>query len=332
LRNKAHFFVLLVFLAAASGLGSCSRGEYSGKVETITIGTVPTEINALLYIAEAQNFFASNGLQVTLKEVYDSGATATAGMLNGEADLATASEFVAVRQILNGKDLINFGTIAKYENTFMIWHSASGIKTLQDLKGKRVGVTLKTISEFYLGRTFGLNGQNLEQVTLVDVKAADAEKAIANEAVDAVVTWEPWVTRIDQHLGKEVTIRPLQSGQQAFWNLVSTGHWAKNRSPVIPRLLRAITQAEDYLVRHPDEAKTIVRKRLQFDETFMVKVWPRYQFSLSLNQALIAAMEDEARWMMKNNLVPEKQMPDFRNGINVDGLKAVKPEAVSIIR
>lgn len=332
LRSKTILFVVLLFLAAAIGLWSCSRGEYSGKVETITIGTVPTEINAPLYIAEAQDFFARNGLQVTIKEDYDSGATATAGMLNGEADVATASEFVTVRQILNKKDLINFGTIAKYENTFIVWHTDSGIKTLQDLKGKKVGVTLKTISEFYLGRTFGLNGLNLEQVTLVDVRAAEAERAIANREVDAAVTWEPWVARIDQHMGKAVIIRALQSSQQAYWNLVSTGNWAKNRSNIVKRLMKSIAQSEDYLARHQDEAKTIVRKRLKFDDAFMERVWQRYQFSLSLDQSLIAAMEDEVRWMIKSGLTPEKNVPNFLNYIYEDGLKAIKPEAVSIIR
>ncbi len=332
MRSKAIFFVVLLFLAAASGLWSCSRGEYSGKMEAITIATVPTEINALLYVAEAQDFFARNGLQVTLKENYDSGATATAGMLNGEADIATASEFVTVRQILNRKDLMNLGTIAKYENTFILWRTDSGIKTLQDLRGKKVGVTLKTISEFYLGRTFGLHGLNLAQVTLVDIRAADAEKAMATGEVDAVVTWEPWVTRIDQHLGKEVLTRALQSSQQAYWNLVSTGNWAKNRSHIVKRLLKSITQAEGYLARHQNEAKTIVRNRLKFDETVMERIWQRYQFSLSLDQSLIAAMEDEARWMMSHNLTFEKKMPDFKNYINLDNLKAIKPEAVSIIR
>ena len=54
--------------------------------------------------------------------------------------------------------------------------------------------------------------------------------------------------------------------------------------------------------------------------------------SFSLDQSLITAMEDEARWMIKNNLTTEKQVPDFLNYIYVDGLKAVKPGAVNIIR
>jgi hypothetical protein len=43
------------------------------------------------------------------------------------------------------------------------------------------------------------------------------------------------------------------------------------------------------------------------------------------------AMEDEARWMISNNLTPEKSLLDLMNYIYVDGLGAVKPEAVNII-
>jgi hypothetical protein len=43
-------------------------------------------------------------------------------------------------------------------------------------------------------------------------------------------------------------------------------------------------------------------------------------------------MEDEARWMIKNKLTKEKNVPNFLDYIYEDALKAVKPEAVNIIR
>ena len=61
-------------------------------------------------------------------------------------------------------------------------------------------------------------------------------------------------------------------------------------------------------------------------------IWPRQQFSLSLDQSLLAAMEDEARWMIKSGLTAEKRVPNFLDYIYEGGLKAIKPEAVSIIR
>jgi NitT/TauT family transport system substrate-binding protein len=71
---------------------------------------------------------------------------------------------------------------------------------------------------------------------------------------------------------------------------------------------------------------------MNFDDAYLEIIWQRYQFSLSLGQSLITAMEDEARWMIKNKLTTEKQVPNFLNYIYEDGLKAIKPEAVNIIR
>ena len=75
-----------------------------------------------------------------------------------------------------------------------------------------------------------------------------------------------------------------------------------------------------------------MQKRLKLDDAYTATVWSQNQFSLSLDQSLIAAMEDEARWMIKNKLTNEKKVPDFLDYIYEDGLKAIKPEAVSIIR
>jgi len=71
---------------------------------------------------------------------------------------------------------------------------------------------------------------------------------------------------------------------------------------------------------------------MNFDDAYLEIIWQRYQFSLSLDQSLILAMEDEARWMIKNKLTRENQVPNFMNYLYLDGLKAVKPEAVNIIR
>ena len=76
----------------------------------------------------------------------------------------------------------------------------------------------------------------------------------------------------------------------------------------------------------------MVKNRLGYDDAYIAKVWEDNQFVFSLDQSLITAMEDEARWMIKNKLTGKKQVPDFMNYIYLDGLKAIKPEAVSIIR
>jgi NitT/TauT family transport system substrate-binding protein len=60
-------------------------------------------------------------------------------------------------------------------------------------------------------------------------------------------------------------------------------------------------------------------------------VWADYEFTLDLDQSLVAAMEDQARWIIAHQLSDRTETPNFVSSIYMDGLEAVKPEAVSII-
>jgi NitT/TauT family transport system substrate-binding protein len=63
----------------------------------------------------------------------------------------------------------------------------------------------------------------------------------------------------------------------------------------------------------------------------MAKIWPKNEFSLSLDQSLVVAMEDEGRWMIANNLTTAKTIPDIRDHIYTKGLEGVLPESVNVI-
>jgi len=321
---------ILVVLLTVLISWSCSKSDYSGKLQTIKIGVPPLEQNALLYVAENQKFFQGNGLTVAIRD-YDSGVTAINGMLKGEVDIAEAAEFPFVRAIFQKEKICIVASNDKFENDYIVARRDRGITKISDLKGKRIGVALKTINEFYLGRFLALNGMDIRDVALVDLAPAQYLKAIAGGEIDAIIAWQPYIDRIQKEL-KGVAVWPAQSSQAAYGVLVCSSEWVKQHNDKVKRFLKSLRDAEEYLVRHPDEAKAIVRKRLNYDDSYIASVWPQHQFTLSLDQTLIVAMKDEAQWMINSNLTSDKTIPDFMNYIYLDGLKAVKPEAVNIIR
>jgi NitT/TauT family transport system substrate-binding protein len=300
-------------------------------LETVTIGATPIELNALIYVADEQKFFTNNGVRVEFKD-YDTGVAAVNGLLKGEADIALTMEFVIVGKLLQKQAVLYLVTIDKSMPFYIIARADRGINSTADLKGKRIGVPRQTITEFYLGRMLELNGMRIQQVTMVDTKASDPAGTIAGGNIDAVVTWEPHVTQIRQQMGNGVIIWSVQSGQVSFWSVVSTPGWVNQHPDLVRQFLKSLAQAENYIIQNPVEAKKILQKRLKLDDTYIATVWSQNQFSLSLDQALILAMEDEARWMIKNNLTKERQVPDFLNYIYEDGLKTIKPEVVNIVR
>jgi len=335
-KSIQHFaFRILMVLAVALmvdfGLGSCSRGNYSGKMESINLATVPTAASALIYIAQDQNFFAANRISIHIND-YNTGTATTEALLKGEVDIAWVAEFPFVQRAFAKEKISVFAVVGRFNEQYLFGRKDRRINAVADLKGKRIGIPRNTIAEFYLGRFLELNGMNIQDISLVDVPPPQSMAAMKGESIDGVIAWEPYSSQLRVHLGDRAVALPIQSNQPGYGAITAKNEWISGHREVVNRFLKSLAQAEDYLIHNPAAAKAIVRKWLKFDDDFTKTIWSENQFSLSLDQSLITAMEDEARWMIKNNLTKEKLVPDFMNYIYVDGLKAVKPEAVNIIR
>ncbi|RJQ54485.1 MAG: hypothetical protein C4521_04330 [Actinobacteria bacterium] len=322
----------LALLAALSLPAGCSTLS-SQKPDSIVVAYSPFENMALFWIAEDRGFFVRNGLRVSSRK-YDTGAGSLDGMLKGEGDVTVGvTEFPTARRVLERRKARIVASIAKVEQIYLVANKNRGIGKIADLKGKRVGTTLGTVAHFYLGRLLELNEMSVEDVTVVDVKTpAGWVNAVADGDIDAIVTAQPYADAAKRRLGAKGAIWQAQAGQPIFGLVVSTDEWTTKQPEPARKLLAALAEAEEYAIRNPARSKAIVGKRLNVSAAYIEAVWSRDQFQLSLDQSLVVAMEDEARWMIRNGIASEKSIPDFTGGIYTDALEAVKPEAVNIIR
>lgn len=274
--------------------------------------------------------FQRNGLRVVIRD-YDSGAASLGGLLNGEVTVAGTAEFPFVRAVIERKEELRAIVCNdRFENGYILAHKDRGITSASDLKGKRIGLTLGTINEFYLGRFLALNGLKIRDVNLIDLKPAQYEEAFAGGKVDAIIAWQPYVHRL-QNTEDGGVLLPAQSSQAAYGLLVCRNGWLKQHAETVERLLKSLLEAEQYLLHQTKEAKAIVQKRLNYDHPYIEQIWPKHRFSLSIDQTLVVAMKDEAQWLMNNRLTSENRIPDFEDYVYSKGLKALKPEAVNII-
>ena len=147
-----------------------------------------------------------------------------------------------------------------------------------------------------------------------------------------MVTRDPYESQIREEYPNGIVSWSVQSSQAAYSVLICRNDWIKQHPDLVKRFLNSLAQADGFIAQHPTEAKAILQKQYQYSDDYMAQIWPENQFSLSLDQSLIAALEDEARWMIANNLTAEKQVPNFNNYIYEGALGAIKPEAVNIIR
>lgn len=320
-----------VALVLALGVSACGQDGGTGSVEEVTLAAYAGDSSALVYVAQEQGFFAHNGLNVTFKE-YEAGKLAGDAVIAGEADIATSADFVFVSNSLESDDLRVLGTVAEADVIELVARKDRGISTPADLEGKRIGVTQKSAGEFYLGTFLIFNGLSIADVEVVDLNPADIVEAISRGEIDAGLTWNPNAYNMKQSLGDNAVSWPGQSGQAFHFVLLARDEFVSERSGAVERFLSALIQAEEFVQAHNEEAKEFVRQTFDYDAAYLDSVWANHAFVVHLPQALLVKFEDQARWRIENDLTHATDVPNYLDFLYLDGLEAVNPEAVTIIR
>ncbi len=335
IKSKLYISVGISIILVVIGIsvGGCSQqtGKYTGSIQTITIGATTQELSSLIWVAEEKGYFEENGLDATVK-AYDTGIETKNALLAGEVDVADTVDFVISGLGFEEADIKVLASINTAIINYIIARRDSGISSLSDLRGKKIGIKRGSSAEYYLGRTLIFNGLSLEDVKLVAIHPPDMPEAIVQGKVDATITWHPHNYHIKNSLGDNAITWSAQAGQDVYWVVFSKVAFIQKYPEKTKRFLNALIQAEEFVRDNSLEAKEIIAKRVNLDLPYIESVWSDFHFVVDLSQSMIIAMEDQARWRMENNLTDKTKVPNYLDYIYYDVLEEVKPEAVGIIR
>jgi NitT/TauT family transport system substrate-binding protein len=121
--------VVATFLMAAPSVASAAD-KLLMTIPLISVSFGP------YIVAMSKGYYEEEGLDV--ERVNAQGSVATAALLSGSANISTSSS-AALSAILRGASLKIIYTMMDRPN-YQIWSTSPELKTLQDLKGKNVGV------------------------------------------------------------------------------------------------------------------------------------------------------------------------------------------------
>ncbi|MEX2052761.1 MAG: NrtA/SsuA/CpmA family ABC transporter substrate-binding protein [Candidatus Paceibacterota bacterium] len=302
-----------------------------GPVKKITIAASSADVSALVFIAEKNGFFVDNGLDVKIEE-YEAGIFAVDAVTANTADFATVTDFAFVRRLFGGNDLRVVGSIAEANTHKLVARKDSGISTPADLKGKRIGITSRTTGEYFLGIFLARQNLSVEDVTIVDLPPSGLVESILAGDIDATLTWDPNAFLASTGLGDNAIVWPGQKDQTLFFLLIGQESRLKSEPEVVERLLSSLLKAEEYVANNPEQAKKFTQEKFGYESPYLESLWPNISLRVTLPQELLIALEERARWVVRNELVEDGRILNYLNYIYLDGLDKIKPEAVTIIR
>ncbi len=324
------FVVVLVGVFAYLQRSTFQQNEKPKTVEKITISRYELPTLALLFIAEQNGYFKDENLDVVYRK-FPSGKDALADVLAGNADIATVYETPVVRQIYGGKDVSIISTLHT-SSKFMalVGMRNKGINSIEDIRGKKIGVFKGTSHEFFLTSYLTSQGIKLSDVTLVHTEYTNSINSLRNGSIDAVVVENPYFYELKKEFPADKII--IFQSDVYTTNSVLAGDTSviKTKKEALTRLLRALVRAEDLLKNNKEEAiKSVIKSVPEFSEESIRGTWDQFTPTVSLNNILLSIMNREAQWF-KDNAVFERPIPDFRKSLFIEYLKEVRPDAVTV--
>ena len=331
---QGHFpWAALASLLLAAVLG-CQRVPAKAALPAlkITVAYTTQPQSTLVHVAVVKGYFAEEGLEVQ-SQMHTYGKAALRSMLDGKADFATVAETPVMFSLSKGEQFFVIANIeASTQNNAVVARREAGISRPRDLRGKRVGFTPGTTSEFFLDSFLTAQGLSRKDLRPVPLKPEEMRQAIRDRTVDAVCTWNYPLSQIERDLDTTGVVFYDQEIYTETFNIAVSREVMEGRHEAVHAFLRAIIRAEVFVAEQPEEAQAIMASATGIDRGLIRAVWDAFHYSVRLDQTLLITLEDETRWAIKQKLTVQTAMPEYRKFIHEDSLLAIRAEATKKTR
>ncbi|HWZ47063.1 MAG TPA: ABC transporter substrate-binding protein [Herbaspirillum sp.] len=232
--------------------------------EVVRLGNLKfAHYGAISYIKEIA---PQCGIKVE-EHVFAKGPDVMQAILAGELDVgATASEG-AITARANGAPIFLVAGFAK-GGARLVARPDANIKSVADLKGKKVGVTRGGIQEVLLAAELAQNGLTMsdkpgKDVLIIYLAFADLNQALLGKDLDAIMQSEPQSSQaINKGYGVEV-LKPYDTPIGApVRTLVMTEKFYNEKRPVAEKFMRCFVQATKTFIDNKALAEKYVRETI----------------------------------------------------------------------
>ncbi|AMD17802.1 nitrate ABC transporter substrate-binding protein [Methanobrevibacter sp. YE315] len=235
-----------------------------GGSDTVTIGYLPSDHDAALFVADAQGKFQENGINTKLVQFNNGGDLMTA-MASGDVDVG----YVGITPVLSSIEKgvpVKVISAAQTEGSGIVVAKNSDISSVSDLAGKKIATPGEaSIQHMLLTYYLKQNGMDIKDVKVSAMKVPSMNDALKTDKIDGMITFEPYVSIAEKN-GANVLVDSSEIlPNHPCCVVVASDKFINEHTNETKTILEIHKNATDYINNNTDEAAGLLPKDIVSD-------------------------------------------------------------------
>ena len=299
--KKSAIFTLITTLILAVG---CKEKQPAQTFQNVNIAIQLSAAFIPLYIARYKGYIEEALKPMNVKVVwqdFESGPPMNQSLAAEMSDIGVIGDVPTVSALSAGDPMKVVGLPASGADAYAMLKRADddNFKSSKDMKGKRIATVFGSTGHNFTTKLLEKNGLTFDDIEFISIAAGEAENALVSGFCDAIVIWEPNVTRfVDSAkakivaLGSETDLR----GTNAF---VARAEYLVAHKDVIKVILEQYRKAVQDIPNLDQATLEKLSAALKLTPEQTLKVAKKYDFSVTVSDSDIASLQDTARFLVE---------------------------------
>ncbi|MCQ2971115.1 MAG: ABC transporter substrate-binding protein [archaeon] len=277
--DKKIIAIIVAFIAIVAIGGYFLLG---GGSDNVTIGYLPSDHDAALFVADAQGQYAKNGINTKLVQFNNGGDLMTA-MASGEVDVG----YVGITPVLSSIEKgvpVKVISAAQTEGSGIVVAKNSGINSVFDLEGKKIATPGEaSIQHMLLQYYLKQNGIDIKDVKVSAMKVPSMNDALKTNNIDGMITFEPYVSIAEKNGAKVLVDSSEILPNHPCCVVVASDKFLDEHPNETQKILDIHKNATDYINNNTDEAAELLPSDIVSDVDVEKQALAGFPFISGLN-------------------------------------------------
>lgn len=313
--------VLAVALLLAACGGAVPPGGETAELDTLRVGLdwTPNTNHTGLYVAQAQDYYAANGLEVEIVQAQE-GGTVEQLVATGRLDVGVSYQEAVTQARVEGLPVVSIAAIIQHNTSGFASRASEGITSPLDFAGKTYGAFGSPIERAVLQALMDCAGGDFEAIAFVDIGTTDFFVATERDQVDFAWVFQGWTGIEAEVRGVPLNIVMINE-QDCIPNyytpvLITSEQMIAEQPDTLTRFLNATSQGYTFAIENPDAAADLLLEAAPELDAELVRASQRYLADEYQAEAARWGQQEAdvwrgyAEWMAARDLIPQMIQPE----------------------